>query len=136
MAGLRVVLDTNVLVFGLAYPASIPGRIFGVWRQRGLNLTLSRYILDEMVRMLPRLRQVSLNAQEIRDLADTFKLMADVVEPSERVEELRDDADQLVLGTLRTANADYFITGDKNLLALAAQFSIGTPVGFWERHGS
>ena len=27
MAGLRVVLDTNVLVSGLAYPGSVPGRI-------------------------------------------------------------------------------------------------------------
>jgi hypothetical protein len=35
MAGLRVVLDTNVLVSGLAYPASIPGLIVSCWRQGG-----------------------------------------------------------------------------------------------------
>jgi hypothetical protein len=27
MAGLAVVLDTNVLLSGLAYPASVPGRL-------------------------------------------------------------------------------------------------------------
>ena len=32
MARLRVVLDTNVLVSGLAYPDSIPGRIVGAWK--------------------------------------------------------------------------------------------------------
>ena len=36
MPGLRVVLDTNVLVSGLAYPGSVPGRIVTAWRQGGL----------------------------------------------------------------------------------------------------
>lgn len=51
MAGLRIVLDTNVLVSGLAYPGSIPGRIVAAWRQGGFELVLSRHILDEMVRV-------------------------------------------------------------------------------------
>src|ERR1700682_5566234 len=105
MSGMRVVLDTTVLVSGVAYPASIPGRILGVWRQGGLDLVLSRYIVDEMTRVLPRLRNVSLNPGEIRDLADTFMLMADMVEPfAEKDEALRDESDQLVLGTFRAAN--------------------------------
>jgi predicted nucleic acid-binding protein len=32
MAGLAVVLDTNVLLSGLAYPASVPGRLIAAWR--------------------------------------------------------------------------------------------------------
>ncbi len=137
MAGIRVVLDTNVLVSGLAYPASIPGRILAVWRRGGLDLVLSRYILDELIRVLPRLPRVSLNAGELRDLADTFMLMADIVEPStERDATLRDEADQPVLGTLRAANANYLVTGDKDLLALAGKYPIITPAEFWERHGS
>ena len=32
MAGLAVVLDTNVLLSGLAYPASVPGRLMAVGR--------------------------------------------------------------------------------------------------------
>jgi predicted nucleic acid-binding protein len=55
MAGLHVVLDTNVLASGLAYPGSTPGRIVSLWRQGGLDVVLSRYILDETVRVLPRL---------------------------------------------------------------------------------
>jgi len=136
MAGLRVVLDTNVLVSGLAYPASIPGRILGAWRQGAIDLVLSRYILDEMVRVLPRLRRISLTPSEIRDLADSFLFLAEIVEPSAELEKaLRDKADQLVLGTLRSAKADYLITGDKDLLALAEIYPIVTPAVFWERHG-
>ena len=136
MPGLRVVLDTNVLVSGLAYPASIPGRIVSVWRQGGLDVVLSRFILDEMARVLPRLPRIGLTPGEIRDLADSFMFLADVVEPdADREPGLRDAADQQVLATLRTSHADYLITGDKDLLALAGKYPIVTPAVFWERHG-
>jgi putative PIN family toxin of toxin-antitoxin system len=136
MAGLRVVLDNNVLVSGLAYPQSVPGRILGAWRQGGLELVLSRYILDEMVRVLSRLSRIAMTPAEIRNLGDSFLFMAEVVEPSaEREVSLRDEADQAVLLTLRATQADYLITGDKDLLALAEQYPIVTPAAFWERHG-
>lgn len=136
MAGLRVVLDTNVLVSGLAYPASVPGRIVGVWRQGGLEVVLSRYILDELTRVLPRLTRVRLSAGEIRDLVDSLMFLADMVEPDACTEgALRDAADQQVLGTLLAARADYLITGDKDLLALAGRYPIVSPAEFWERHG-
>jgi uncharacterized protein len=48
---------------------------------------------------------------------------------------LRDPADQQVLGTLLASKADYLITGDKALLALAEKYPIVTPATFWERHG-
>ena len=136
MARLRVVLDTNVLVSGLAYPGSIPGRILGAWRQGGVDVVLSRFILDELVRVLPRLPRITLGIPEIRDLADSFMFMAEMVEPVAELEEkLRDNSDQQVLGTLRAAKANYLITGDKDLLALAEFYPIVTPAVFWERHG-
>jgi uncharacterized protein len=136
MAGLRVVLDTNVLVSGLAYPGSVPGRIVSVWRQGGLDVVLSRYILDEMSRVLPRLTRVGLGSDEIRDLVDSFMFLADIVDPDGgRDASLRDPADQQVLGTFLASKADYLITGDKDLLALAEKYPIVTPGMFWERHG-
>ncbi|HRD97650.1 MAG TPA: putative toxin-antitoxin system toxin component, PIN family [Rubrivivax sp.] len=136
MPGLRVVLDTNVLVSGLAYPGSVPGRIVTAWRQGGLDVVLSRYILDEMVRVLPRLPRVTLSSEEIRDLGDSFMFLADIVEPSgPRDAQLRDPADQPVLQTLLASAANYLVTGDKDLLALADRYPIVTPAGFWARHG-
>jgi len=136
MARLRVVLDTNVLVSGLAYPGSVPGRMLAAWRQGGLEVVLSHYILNELVRVLPRLTRIQMTPTEIRDLADSFLFLADVVEP-ERTQEanLRDPADQPVLLTLLAAKADYLVTGDKDLLALANQYPILTPAAFWARHG-
>jgi len=137
MPGLRVVLDTNVLVSGLAYPASVPGRIFGAWRQGSLEVVLSRYILDEMVRVLPRLPRIRMSPAEIRDLADSFMFLADIVEPEGAQDAaLRDPDDQPVLLTLAAGQAHYLVTGDKDLLALGEKYPIVTPAAFWARHGS
>jgi uncharacterized protein len=136
MPGMRVVLDTNVLVSGLAYPTSIPGQIVSNWRRGGLQVVLSHYILDELVRVLPRLPNLSLNHDELRDLADSLMFLADIVEPASADDPLlRDAADQAILATLIASHADYLITGDKDLLALADRYPILAPAAFWARHG-
>lgn len=55
MPALRVVLDTNVLLSGIAYPASVPGKLIAAWRHGALDVVLSSYILDELRRVLPKL---------------------------------------------------------------------------------
>ena len=137
MPNLRVVLDTNVLVSGLAYPASVPGRIVGAWRQGALDVVLSRYILDELARVLPRLNhRLNWEPNDFADLIDILAIQADLVEPQAlEGSAARDAADVPVLGTLLAAKADYLITGDEDLLALADQYSIVTPADFWRKHG-
>lgn len=136
MRAMRVVLDTNVLVSGLAYPGSIPGRIVTVWRGGGLDVVLSHHILEEMVRVLPRLPRVRMSPADVRDLADSFLFLADIVEPeTTQVPNLRDPTDQPVLATLLAARADYLITGDKDLRVLAPVYPIVTPAEFWAKHG-
>jgi len=136
MPGLRVVLDTNVLVSGVTYKEGTSGRIVRLFQRRGLEVVLSRYILDEMVRVLPRMSRNPLSTEHIRDLADSFVMLAELVEPDVSPDaNLRDPADQPVLATLRASGADYLITGDKDLLALASEYPIATPAAFWAKHG-
>lgn len=136
MASVRVVLDTNVLISGSAYPTGTPGQILNAWWQGSLDVVLSHHILDEMVRVLPKLPANRRTPSEIRDLADSFLALAEIVLPDSGIEPaLRDQADQQILGTLRASKADYLITGDKDLLALANRYPIVTPAAFWERHG-
>jgi putative PIN family toxin of toxin-antitoxin system len=135
---LRVVLDTNVLVSGMAYPASIPGRIVAAWRKGALELVLSRHIVDELARVLPRLNhRLNWAPGEFADFLDILSLQADLVDP-EPLEEgaARDERDVPVLGTLIASRADYLITGDRDLLTLAGTHSnIVAPADFWKRHG-
>jgi putative PIN family toxin of toxin-antitoxin system len=140
MALLRLVLDTNVLISGIAYPASLPGKIIAEWRQGSLDVSLSLYILDELRRVLPRLaHRHGLSEPEMDDLVDLLALQAELVEPAAVTGvDLRDVYDQPVLGTLlavmNASGASYLITGDKDLLAVAHRYPILTPAEFWARH--
>ncbi len=142
MPNLRVVLDTNVLLSGIAYPASIPGKIMAAWRHGSIDVVLSDFILAELRRVLPRLqKRHGLTKSEINDLVDSLALLAEMVEPeTSREAALRDTNDQPVLGTLLAARTEsgavYLITGDKDLLALADRYPVVTPARFWEIHGS
>lgn len=137
MPATKVVLDTNVLVSGLAYPASIPGRIVGAWRTGSLDVVLSRFILDELARVLPALNhRLKWNAADFADLVDILAIEADLVEPEPLPGgAVRDAADLPVLGTLLASKADYLVTGDKDLLVLSDRYPILTPADFWRRHG-
>jgi putative PIN family toxin of toxin-antitoxin system len=141
MPTLRVVLDTNVLLSGIAYPGTVPGKIVAAWRHGALEVVLSPYILEELRRTLPRLvHRHGLGPSEVEDLVDILAIEAEVVEPSPSQDRaLADPDDQPVLGTLiaalRAARADYLITGDRALLALAERYPIITPAAFWAAHG-
>ena len=141
MPALRAVLDTNVLLSGIAYPGSVPGKLIAAWRHGALDVVLSAYILDELRRVLPKLaHRHGLSANEVDDLIDALSIQAELVEPEAVDEpELTDVNDRPVLGTLIAAlhseQADVLITGDQALLALSARYPIRTPAEFWAAHG-
>lgn len=141
MATLRVVLDTNVILSGLAYPGSAPGKIMQAWRTGAIEVFLSDFILEELRRVLPRLRhRHGLDNQEIDDLVDILSFQAERVVPYAVAADAIRDIDNLpVLGTSLAAQdmfaADYLVTGDKDLLSEAGKFSIITPAAFWVAHG-
>jgi len=140
VATLRVVLDTNVLLSGIAYPGSVPGKIIAAWRHGSVDVLLSAYILDELRRVLPRLtHRHGLTLTEIDDLVDILSIQAEVLEPQPGEDPaLRDVDDQPVLGTLltarKTSGADYLVTGDRDLLAMADRYPIVSPAYFWAAH--
>lgn len=138
---LRVVLDTNVLLSGIAFPGSIPGRILSAWRLGSLDVVLSEFIIEELRRVLPRLvHRHGLTSAEIDDLLDILSIQAEILAPHAPDEQLlRDMNDLPVLGTLLAAiqsgSVDYLITGDKDLLVLGDRYPIVSPADFWARHG-
>ncbi len=55
MAQISIVLDINVLLSGIAYQNSVPGKIIAAWRNGDIDVVISHYILDELQRILPKL---------------------------------------------------------------------------------
>ena len=134
-----MVLDTNVLASGIVYGESVPGRIVGAWNQGSIKVVLSHHSLGELARILPRFdHKLHWTPSEYANLIDILTLRAELVEPEPLdPKAVRDPGDLPVLGTLIASEADYLITGDKDLLALADQYpSIVTPAEFWRKHGS
>jgi putative PIN family toxin of toxin-antitoxin system len=137
MAQISIVLDTNVLLSGVAYPNSVPGKVIAAWKNGRIDVILSHYILDELQRVLPRLNhRLGWSPQDIQDFIDSLAFLADIVEPlSAKEQKLRDEADQPVLGTLLASKANYLVTGDKDLLTISNIYPILSPAQFWQLHG-
>lgn len=138
---MRLIVDTNVIVAGIAYPAGPPGRIVAAWRNGTLQVVLSPWILTECERVLPRLRPFSaLSPRDIRDLVDSLAFLAEVVEPDLGAmakaahAHVRDAADEPVLAALIASGAEVLITGDKDLRALSDRFAILSPADFCARY--
>ncbi len=140
MATLKLVLDTNVILSGLAYPDSVPGRIVQAWRSGAVRVVSSHFVLDELRRVLPRLtHRHGLSLQEIDDLVDILMFQAELVVPVAVAEPtLRDAGDKPILGTFLALDlepADYLVSGDHDLQVLAAQYPVISPSAFWQKHG-
>ena len=139
MPTLRVVLDTNVLVSGIGYPDGIPGKVLAAWRRGSIAVFLSHHIVEELSRSLPRMNhRLNWPPQKFEEEVELLALQARIVEPADLPDKaVRDPSDVAVLGTLLASNADYLITGDKDLLVLAERYpAIISPADFWRKHGA
>lgn len=128
---MRVVLDTNVLVSGLLYPGSVPGRIVSAWREGRFDLVLSLEQLTEIGRVLAHRtirRILKWDDETIGRFLRQLLLRAETVEPAALVGvEVRDPADAPILGSLVAAKADWLVTGDADLLTHREDFPILEP---------
>ena len=131
-----IVVDTNVLASGIVYPDSIPGKIMQAWQNNNIELIISDYILDELERVLPRLKKNTLTPKKVAHLRKSFHFKATVIEPGEiHEDELTDDNDLPVLALLVSSSADVLVTGDKALLRLSDKYPIMTASDFWNKWG-
>ena len=136
---MRVVLDANVLVSALISPAGPPREIVQAWTDERIELVVSAALVDEMTDVLarPRFRRwvsTEVAAEFITGLAQDALLVEDA--PPQPVVSADPDDDYLV--TLACATrADYLISGDRHLLALADPVApVLTPRQFCELLGS
>jgi putative PIN family toxin of toxin-antitoxin system len=123
-AAVRVVLDTNVVLSALVFRGGAAAQVRQAW-QRGLVLPLaSTATVQELVRVLayPKFR---LSPAEQGELLADYLPYAQTVRippPPPMVPDCRDVLDLPFLHLAVTGKAQVLVSGDRDLLAIAAEF--------------
>jgi putative PIN family toxin of toxin-antitoxin system len=113
----RLVLDTNVVLSGLLFPGSAPGRTL-VWAQN-CTILASDATLLELLEVLGRPQFDRYLEREVRRrLGAEYANACERVEIVSTIRACRDPRDNKFLETAVDGRADLMITGDQDLLAL------------------
>jgi putative PIN family toxin of toxin-antitoxin system len=133
----KAVLDTNVLLSGLMYPSSVPGRIVEAWVSGRFDLVVSYAQLAEISRTLsyPKIRKITQWDDEKNDaFLKQLLLRTHLVDTQDAaVEVIGDPTDTPILASLVVSGAMALVTGDSDLLALRERYPIVTPAEFASR---
>lgn len=127
----RVVFDTNVVVSALVFEGRIAVALRGAWLANHIPLG-SADTIGELQEVL-RYRKFKLSASDVEELLGDYLPHVEIVEVSVTSPlQCRDPRDQKFLDLAHCAEADALVTGDGDLLALAAhaKFQILTPAEF------
>ena len=137
---MRLVLDTNVLLSGLLFPGGPPSRLVAAWRNDAFELVISDFVIDELVRTAARLaKRLQQRPEAVEDFLDTMRLRSHLLRLDDDMlarataSGLRDPNDVPILAMLIGSQADFLVTGDADLLALAAAYPIVSPSAFEAR---
>jgi putative PIN family toxin of toxin-antitoxin system len=116
-----VVCDTNILISAFIFPGGNPDAILEKVHLGEVRLFVSEPILVEFEAALRR--KFELNETRIAEFVNAIRGVATVVQPTEVVRMIEDDAaDNRILECAKAAGADYLITGDKKHLIPLKQF--------------
>ena len=121
----RCVLDTNVLVSALLFPAGRVTWLRDAWRAETVLPLASRATVAELIRVLsyPKFR---LTVREREDLLGDYLPYCESVVVSDPpvVTECRDPFDRPFLELALVGRADALVSGDSDLLALSPAFPV------------
>ena len=121
----RAVLDTNVLLSALAFSSGSLAWLRRAWHDHTIRPLVSRETAMELIRVLayPKFR---LNEDEREDLLGDFLPWCETVTVPKGIEVpvCRDPMDRPFLELAVAAQSDWLVTGDRDLLVLAATFSV------------
>ncbi|MFC1790063.1 putative toxin-antitoxin system toxin component, PIN family [Patescibacteria group bacterium] len=110
----RVVLDANVFVSGIVWQGN-PGRVLQGWLKDNFRLFISPSTLLEILTVLARFEIPPKIIQGFKPLIEN---QASKVIPKTKFKICRDPKDNQYLNLVYACQADYLVTGDKDLLIL------------------
>lgn len=132
--GVRVVLDTHVVLSALVFGGEVSARVRRAWQNHACVPLVSAATAHELVRVLacPKFR---LSPGEQEELLHDYLPWAEAVrvpDPPPRVPDCRDPADLMFLELAVAGRARVLVTGDRDLsvLAGAVPFALLTPAAW------
>lgn len=119
---IKAVVDANVLISAVIAPLGPSRRIFDAWREGRFTLVNSPGIIEEVSRKLAHPRISLRYGVSDEDRAAVLRLLQAEAEITPGSSEIspgtRDPGDDKVVAAAIETQADYVVTGDKDLLAL------------------
>lgn|ERR1700744_4202620 len=113
----RIILDTNLWISFLL--SKDFAKLDKLLLKGQVQLLFSEELLEEFISVTkrPKLKKY-FNPSDINILLETFTEIAEFVNVKSNIEMCRDSKDNFLLSLAVDGNADYLITGDKDLLVL------------------
>ena len=110
---MKVCLDTNIIVSGLASPNHVPARLLQLWLDGRYTLVTSEWQLEEFRRVsrYPRVR-ARVPARLAGQFVNTVRSIGLVLDFLEPISASPDPDDDFILATAVTGKADALVTGD------------------------
>jgi uncharacterized protein len=112
----KVVFDTNIFISALVFPGSIAEKAIIRIIGGKDTLLISKAILDEL--LLTLARKFSKDPEQLSKVAVNLNEMSLTIESGEKVSILVDDADNRILECAVAGEANFIVTGDKEMLLL------------------
>lgn len=113
---MKIVIDTNVLVSGIFWHGS-PSHILECWiEKQAFSVIASPIILDEYIRVIGEFthKNMLLNKNWIDFLPSALSL----IEPTFKTNVCRDPNDNMFLDVAVSSDANFIVSGDKDLLSM------------------
>jgi uncharacterized protein len=121
---LRVVIDTNLVLSALVFGGSA-ARLRLAWQSDHSIPLVSKATITELIRVLayPKFKLIKAEQEDL--LADYLPFCETVLMPEKlpTIPECRDPFDEPFLILALVGNADYLVTGDRDLLCLVDSFA-------------
>ncbi|MBI2588463.1 putative toxin-antitoxin system toxin component, PIN family [Candidatus Berkelbacteria bacterium] len=115
---MRVVLDTNIYLSGLAFPSRLPSLVLSIARKGQITTYCSPFILKEIRKNL--IVKFGYSKEITQKFIEEILKFVNIVKPLKKVKIIKDkDDDNRILECALEINADFLITGDrKHILPL------------------
>ena len=88
---MRVTVDTNVLISSLIVAGGSTDQVIQLVREGEVEMVLSKFILDELARVLTR--KFELPTKAVQNAVDRFQRLAIIVEPRTVVDVIKEKQD-------------------------------------------